>query len=131
MSKALVIGSGFAGISAASHLAQKGYEVKVLEKNEGAGGRCSVWSNNSFTFDMGPSWYWMPDVFERYFNQFGKQVQDYYTLDRLDPGYRVFFPEDLRVDIPGNEEELFQLFDRLEENGGEKLKIFLNNAKIG
>ena len=58
-----------------------------------------------------------------------KQVQDYYTLDRLDPGYRVFFPEDLCVDIPGNEEELFQLFDRLEENGGEKLRIFLNNAK--
>lgn len=129
MAKALVIGSGFAGISAATHLAQKGYEVKVLEKNEGPGGRCSVWSKDGFTFDMGPSWYWMPDVFERYFAQFGKRVSDYYTLDRLDPGYRVFFPENLTVDIPGNDKELFELFDRLEDNGGEKLKIFLNNAK--
>ena len=116
MAKVCVIGSGFAGISAASHLAQKGYEVIVLEKNESPGGRCSVWKDQDFTFDMGPSWYWMPDVFERYFSIFGKQVQDYYTLDRLDPGYRVFFPKDLCVDVSWQrDEELFQLFDSLEE----------------
>ena len=90
MAKALVIGSGFAGIMRQLISAQKGYEVKALEKNEGPGGRCSVWGKDGFTFDMGPSWYWMPDVFERYFAQFGKRVSDYYTSDRLDPGQSVF-----------------------------------------
>ena len=79
MKKAVIIGSGFAGLSAASFLAKAGYDVIVLEKQSGPGGRARQLKEQGFTFDMGPSWYWMPDVFERYFNQFGKKVSDYYT----------------------------------------------------
>ncbi|MEM9856989.1 MAG: FAD-dependent oxidoreductase, partial [Bacteroidota bacterium] len=83
--KIAVIGSGFAGLSAASSLAQAGYSVTVFEKNETPGGRARKFSAGGFTFDMGPSWYWMPDVFEQYFAKFGKKVSDYYDLVRLDP----------------------------------------------
>src|SRR3712207_2131594 len=72
--KAVVIGAGFAGLSAAAFMAQAGWQVTVLEKNNTAGGRAQQLKAEGFTFDMGPSWYWMPDVFERFFLQFGKKV---------------------------------------------------------
>ena len=80
--KAIVIGSGFAGLSAATHLAEAGFEVTILEKNSQPGGRARQFEAAGFTFDMGPSWYWMPDVFEQYFQTFGKKVSDYYQLER-------------------------------------------------
>ena len=83
MKNVAVIGAGFAGISAATTLASKGFNVTVYEKNDSPGGRARKFESKGFTFDMGPSWYWMPDVFERYFNRFGKSVADYYTLARL------------------------------------------------
>jgi phytoene desaturase len=83
----IVIGSGFAGLSAASFMAKEGWKVTVIEKNDSPGGRARQLKENGFTFDMGPSFYWMPDVFERFFNQFGKKVSDYYQLTRLDPSY--------------------------------------------
>ena len=83
--KVIVIGSGFSSISAACYLAQKGYQVKVFEKNNSLGGRARQLKRNGFTFDMGPSWYWMPDIFERFFNDFNKKPSDYYNLKRLDP----------------------------------------------
>jgi phytoene desaturase len=89
--KAIVIGAGFAGLSAATSLAAKGLKVTLLEKNTTVGGRARRYREAGFTFDMGPSWYWMPDVFETYFNAFGANVSDYYTLHRLNPSYRVFF----------------------------------------
>ena len=89
--KVAVIGSGFAGLSAASCLAKEGYEVTVYEKNSQPGGRARKFEAEGFTFDMGPSWYWMPDVFEKFFNRFGKSASDYYTLERLDPSYRIVF----------------------------------------
>ena len=111
--KVIVIGSGFAGLSAAASLAQKGYDVTVLEKNESPGGRASQYAQEGFVFDMGPSWYWMPDVFESYFARFGKKVSDYYQLKRLDPSYRVYF-HDGPVDIPANYEQLLALFESIE-----------------
>jgi phytoene desaturase len=90
MKKVAVIGSGFAGMSAATFLASKGYSVTVFEKNDTVGGRARKFESNGFVYDMGPSWYWMPDVFEKYFNSFGKSVSDYYDLKRLDPSYRIF-----------------------------------------
>ncbi|WP_338792711.1 phytoene desaturase family protein [Bernardetia sp. Wsw4-3y2] len=129
MKKVIVIGSGFAGLSAAACLAQKGFDVTVLEKNDSLGGRARQWITEGFTFDMGPSWYWMPDVFEEYFALFGKKVSDYYDLHRLDPGYRVCFGKDDFVDIPASMEELENLFESYEEGSSLKLREFLAQAK--
>lgn len=124
----IVIGSGFAGLSAACALAQQGYKVTVLEKNESPGGRASKFEADGFTFDMGPSWYWMPGVFETFFNQFGKSVSDYYDLVRLDPGYRVFFNKDEITDIPAQMKDLETLFEQLEPGSSSNLRRFLAEA---
>lgn len=128
MSKSvIIIGSGFAGLSAASFMAKAGWKVTVLEKHPTPGGRARQFSEAGFTFDMGPSWYWMPDVFERYFNQFGKKVSDYYHLKRLDPSYRVYWP-DGPVDIPADYEALRKLFDEIEPGSAVQLDKFLKEA---
>ena len=126
--RAVVIGAGFAGISAATTLAQAGWQVTLLEKNSGPGGRARVFEAQGFTFDMGPSWYWMPDVFEQYFAKFGKQVADYYDLVRLDPAYRVVFGPDEQTDIPASMVELRQLFESLEPGSAVRLDAFLAQA---
>ncbi|NCU02753.1 MAG: phytoene desaturase [Chitinophagaceae bacterium] len=123
----MVIGSGFAGMSTASFLAQAGWQVTVLEKHNQPGGRARQFSTNGFTFDMGPSWYWMPDVFERYFNQFGKKVSDYYELKRLDPSYRIYFKEEA-VDVPADYDALKKLFDELEPGSSKQLDAFMAEA---
>lgn len=127
MQKAIVIGSGFAGLAAASFLARDGWDVTVLEKHSIPGGRARKMEVDGFTFDMGPSWYWMPDIFERYFNQFGKKVKDYYTIQRLDPSYRVYFEEEA-VDIPADYDALKQLFEKLEPGSGVQLDRFMEEA---
>jgi phytoene desaturase len=126
--KVIVIGAGFAGIAAATTLAQKGFAVTVLEKNDRVGGRARVFQAEGFTFDMGPSWYWMPDIFEQYFNLFGKKVADYYDLHRLSPSYTVVFGENDFVDIPSEMAALKALFDSYEAGSGEKLAEFLAQA---
>ena len=100
--KVVIIGSGFAGLSTACCLAKEGFTVTVLEKNAVAGGRARQYQAVGFTFDMGPSWYWMPDVFEDFFAHFGKKVSDFYTLKRLDPSYTVWFGKDDRMEVPAN-----------------------------
>jgi phytoene desaturase len=129
MPHAVVIGAGFAGLSAASFLAQAGWQVTLLEKNSGPGGRARVFEAEGFTFDMGPSWYWMPDVFEQYFGHFGKRVADYYDLIRLDPSYQVIFGENDTVDIPASMADLRQLFESLEPGSAVRLDAFLAQAK--
>lgn len=127
--KAIVIGAGFAGMSAASFLAKAGYDVTVIEKNESSGGRGRKFTHNHFVYDMGPSWYWMPDVFEKFFSAFGKKTSDFYTLKRLSPSYRVFFNEKNIVDIPASSRELGQYFETLEPGAAEKLRLFLSEAQ--
>lgn len=127
-STVFVIGSGFAGLSAATVLASKGYDVTILEKNDQPGGRARVWEVDGFKFDMGPSWYWMPDIFENYFNLFGKSVKDYYQLLRLDPAYRVYFGNEEIIDIPANMEELETLFEKHEKGSALQLRKFMNQA---
>lgn len=127
MKKAIVIGSGFAGMSAATFLAKEGWEVNILEKHSIPGGRARVFTEKGFTFDMGPSWYWMPDIFDRYFSCFGKKVSDYYKLTRLDPSYRVYY-NDGPMDIPADYEELKKLFESIETGSGVKLDAFLKEA---
>ncbi len=127
MPKAIVIGSGFSGLAASSFLAQKGWDVTVLEKHSLPGGRARKMEVKGFTFDMGPSWYWMPDVFERYFAQFGKKVSDYYHLHRLDPSYRVYFKKDL-LDVAADYEQLKLSFEKMEPGSGTKLDAFMSEA---
>lgn len=127
--KIIVIGSGFAGLSAAASLAQKGYDVTILEKNSVAGGRCRKFEVDGYMFDMGPSWYWMPDVFEQYFARFGKKVSDYYELIRLDPAYKIVFGKDHEMPIPADMNELKALFERYEKGSAAKLEQFLKEAK--
>ena len=126
--RVVVIGSGFAGISAAAYLAKAGCEVQVLEKNEGPGGRASVYSAEGFTFDMGPSWYWMPDVFERWFADFGHKPADYYHLERMDPSYRVWWGANDYSDVPARRKELFDLFESYEPGCSANLERFLKEA---
>jgi phytoene desaturase len=124
----LVIGAGFAGISAATTLASQGYQVTVLEKNSTPGGRARAFSAEGFTFDMGPSWYWMPDVFEQYFQRFGKSVADYYQLQRLDPSYTVHFGKNDALAIPAAFPDLIRLFESLEAGSGHALETFMEQA---
>ncbi len=126
--KVIVIGAGFAGMSAASFLAQKGWDVTIIEKNNLPGGRARKYSAEGFTFDMGPSWYWMPDVFENYFEKFGKKVADYYKLQRLDPSYRVYFEKEA-WDLPANYDALRNLLESIEPGAAKALDAFLEEAK--
>lgn len=126
--RALVVGAGFAGLAASTSLAAKGYDVTILEKNDQAGGRARSFQQDGFDFDMGPSWYWMPDVFESYFGRFGKKVSDYYTLERLDPSYRVYFGEKDFVDLPAGVEACAHLFNEIEPGAGDKLRKFMRES---
>lgn len=127
--KIVVIGAGVGGLGAAALLGQKGFEVTVLEKNVDIGGRGRVWEKDGFRFDMGPSWYLMPDVFEHYFSLFDKKPSDFYSLQRLSPNYRIYFDNKNPVDVPSDFDELCLLFDSFEERGGNKLREFIDESK--
>lgn len=127
--KIIIIGSGFAGLSAACFLSAAGHDVTILEKNDQAGGRARVWKKDGFTFDMGPSWYWMPDVFEQFFHQFGKTTADFYDLKRLDPSYRIYYEGKEKIDVPASVDKLVDIFERKEKGSGKKLRKFLDEAE--
>ncbi|AQS93445.1 phytoene dehydrogenase [Polaribacter sp. BM10] len=124
-----IIGSGFSALSASCYLAKEGYKVTVLEKNDTLGGRARQFKKDGFTFDLGPSWYWMPDVFERFFADFGKKASDYYVLDKLNPGYEVYFGENSSLKISENLEEIYQMFENEEAGSAKHLKSFISSAK--
>ncbi|MEM1359031.1 MAG: phytoene desaturase family protein [Bacteroidota bacterium] len=124
-----VVGAGFAGLSAACYLAREGYAVRILEKNTGLGGRARTFHHEGFQFDMGPSWYWMPEVFEQFFNDFGSSASDHYELVRLDPSYEIYFSKEDQMEIPASTEELFALFERLEPGSSPRLQQFLDEAE--
>ena len=129
MKSTIVIGSGFSGLSAAALLGSKGHSVTVIEKNQQVGGRARNFKSNGFTFDMGPSWYWMPEVFERFYSYFGKSSKDFYELVKLKPAFKVFF-EDESVIIPNDTEQLEELFEKIEPGAGKQLNKFLNDAQV-
>ena len=129
MKKIFIIGSGFSSISASTYLAKKGHKVTVFEKNSSIGGRARQFKKDGFTFDIGPSWYWMPDVFESYFNDFGKQVSDYYKLDKLNPAYEVYFNKLDSVKIGDSLEKICKEFDRVDPGSGNVLKTFMEKAE--
>ncbi len=125
-----IIGAGLSSLYAACKLGKSGYQVTVFEKNDQVGGRSQTFHEQGFTFDMGPSWYWMPELIDRMFEELGENREDYYQLTRLDPSYRVFWENVEKTDVPAKMQELKQLFDSFEEKGGEKLEKFLNDASI-
>lgn len=125
----IVIGSGFAGLSAACCLAKEGCKVTVLEKNATPGGRARQFEAEGFKFDMGPSWYWMPDIFEQFFGHFGRQPSDYYHLVRLDPSYRIYFSQQEVMDLPADMGQLRALFESYEPGSSVHLDKFLADAK--
>ena len=125
----IVIGAGFAGLAAATVLAKEGFKVTIIEKNDQPGGRARVWKKEGYTFDMGPSWYWMPDIFENYFALFGKHPSQYYNLTRLDPGYRVYYGKDNTLDVPASLNKLKALFEQIEPGSSMGLQEFLDQAE--
>ena len=126
--KIAIIGSGFSSLSAACHLAKSGHNVSVFEKNITVGGRCRQFIKDGFTFDMGPSWYWMPDIFDKFFAEFGKKTSDYYQLDKLSPAYKIFFEDDT-ITIGDSMEKICVEFDRIEPGSSVPLKKFIKTAQ--
>jgi len=129
MSKIAIIGSGFSGLSAAAYSAQKGHEVHVFEKNSSLGGRARKFiTDNGYTFDMGPSWYWMPDIIENFFTDFNKKTSDFFELIPLNPQFEMVF-SDGNMHIHHNYDEMRNLFESTEKGAGKKLDEFMNDAQ--
>ena len=128
MKKIIVVGSGFSSLSVAAYLAQDGHKVEIFEKNEMPGGRARQFKRDGFTFDIGPSWYWMPDVFDSYFGDFGKKVADYYQLEKLDPGYEVYFDNQESIKIGDSLEKIYAAFEEEEAGSSIPLKRFIKKA---
>lgn len=125
--KIAIIGSGFSALSASCYLAKYGNNVTIFEKNETVGGRCRQLIKDGFTFDIGPSWYWMPDVFNKFFADFGKKTSDYYQLDKLSPAYKIFFEDD-QITIGDTMAKICEEFERIEPGSSIPLKKFIKKA---
>ena len=123
-----IIGSGFSSLSAACYLAQAGHQVSIYEKNSSVGGRARQLKKEGFTFDIGPSWYWMPDVFDRFFSDFGKKTSDYYQIEKLDPAYKIFFEDEI-ITIGDSMIKICAEFERIEKGSGIKLDKFIKRAQ--
>ena len=124
-----VLGSGFSSLAASCYLAKQGYEVTVFEKNSTIGGRARRLEKKGFVFDMGPTWYWMPDVFERFFADFSQKPVDYYDLKKLEPSYQIYFGAGDSVTISSNLEQICEVFEKEEEGSAKHLRRFLQSAK--
>lgn len=125
-----VIGSGFSGLSAAAFLAKSGKKVNIIEKNQELGGRARQFSSNGFLFDMGPSWYWMPDVFDKFFSNFQKTTSDYYKLKKLDPGFQIIFDQNHTMKLHSDWSSVLALFEEYEKGAADKLIKFMKDAEI-
>jgi phytoene desaturase len=127
--KIAIIGSGFSGLSAAAYLAKEGMEVHVFEKNGQPGGRARQFTtDNGYTFDMGPSWYWMPDIIDDFFNDFGYKTTDFYQLIRLDPQFEMIFANE-KLSLPDSYDDMRSLFEKIEPGAGAQLDRFMGSAK--
>ncbi|QAA80902.1 phytoene desaturase [Aequorivita sp. H23M31] len=128
--KIAIIGSGFSGISAAAYAAKAGNEVHVFEKHDQPGGRARQFStDNGYVFDMGPSWYWMPDIMESFFADFDAKTSDYFELVSLNPQFEMIFKEE-NISIPESYGDLKKLFESLEPGAGKQLDKFMDSARF-
>lgn len=126
--KVSIIGSGFSSLSAACYLAKEGFNVSIYEKNDAVGGRASKFTKQGFTFDMGPSWYWMPDIFDKFFADFGRKTTEFYTLDKLSPAYKIFFSDDI-ITIGDSMDKICAEFERIEKGSSVQLRKFIASAQ--
>lgn len=124
-----IIGSGFSALAASCYLAKQGHSVSIYEKNKTIGGRARQLKKEGFTFDIGPTWYWMPDVFERFFADFDKKPSDYYELIKLSPAYQVYFGINDFITISDNLEAIATTFETIEKGSSKALKSFMAEAK--
>ncbi len=124
-----IIGSGFSSLAASCYLAKEGFEVTIHETNETVGGRARQFIKEGFTFDIGPTWYWMPDVFEKFFSDFDKKPSQYYQLEKLNPAYVVYFDVLDAIQIPDNLEDILAIFEVQEPGSASHLQKFLQNAE--
>ncbi|MBL7472520.1 phytoene desaturase family protein [Robertkochia sediminum] len=127
--KIIVIGSGFSSLAASCYLAQQGHQVHVYEKNADIGGRARQLRRDGFTFDIGPTWYWMPDVFERFFGDFKKKPSDFYQLTKLNPAYHVYFGENDYIAIADTLDKICDAFEAEEPGSAAKLRKFIAEAE--
>jgi len=126
--KVAIIGSGFSSLSASCYLSKQGFEVAIYEKNSTVGGRARQLIKDGFTFDIGPSWYWMPDIFDKFFADFGKKTSDYYQLDKLSPAYKIFFSDDV-ITIGDTMDKICEEFERIETGSSGHLRKFIAKAQ--
>ena len=129
MKKIVIIGGGLSGLAASCYLAKNNYDVTLVDKNESVGGRLTSIEQDGFIFDLGPTWYWMPDVFDKFFNDFNKKTSDYYKLVRLEPSYK-FFANKSHYDISSNENDLNNMFESIEPGSSIKMQKFMEEAAI-
>ena len=127
--KVVVIGAGIGGLGTAGLFAKKGYDVTVLEKNSNLGGRANIFEAEGFKFDMGPSWYLAPDLFEHFFELMGEKVSDHLDLVRLSPSYRIFFHNGEPLDIHSDMAKDSAAFEAIEPGSSEKLRAYLKQSE--
>lgn len=130
MKDIIIIGSGFSSLSAACYLGKRGYKVTIFEKNQTIGGRARQLKQNGFTFDMGPTFYWMPDIFESFFRDFGKTPSDFYELTRLDPGYTVYFGFENSLSVSADIEQIYNMFETRHKGSSRFLSQYLKAAEF-
>ncbi|MFV0152528.1 oleate hydratase [Empedobacter falsenii] len=125
-----IIGSGFSGLSAAAYTAKEGHEVHVFEKHNQPGGRArQLKTEEGYVFDMGPSWYWMPDVIQDFFEDFGYTTSSFFELISLNPQFEMIFSDE-KIDVPENFEALKATFEKIEKGAGFQLEKFMKSAKF-
>ncbi|WP_452231567.1 phytoene desaturase family protein [Lacinutrix sp. MEBiC02595] len=127
--KIIIVGSGFSSLSASCYLASKGFDVTILEKNKTVGGRARQLKKDGFVFDIGPTFYWMPDVFERFFNDFNTSTKAYYQLNKLNPAYQIYFGKKDSISISDNFEDIKTTFEGIEKGSANKLQKFIDKAQ--
>lgn len=129
MSRAVVIGAGVGGLTAAMKLAHRGWQVDVYEKQGEPGGRCGRVEAQGFRWDLGPTILLMPFVFEQAFASVGKRLADYLTLVRCDPNYRVTFRDDTTLTLSTELTSMREELERLEPGSFERYLRFLARGR--